>query len=212
MGRRTTVFQANFTDVGACLDLVDKAIDFLGGLDILINNAGITSSGDFLEVTPEEFDLLYDVNIRGQFFCAQRAVRHMLDHSRKGVIVNMTSCHAFAGIPGHSIYAGTKGAIRSWTRELAIELAPKGIRVNAIAPGWIDVESHHKQISNPDLEAAGELIPYRRVGMPIDVAKACVFLASDESDYMIGHVMNLDGGITAKMALPLEDLDRTIAE
>ena len=207
MGRRATVFEANFMEVDACRALVDKAIDFLGGLDILVNNAGITLAGNFLEAIPEEFDLLYNVNIRAQFFCAQRAIQHMLGHDRKGVIINMTSCHAFAGIPGHSIYAGTKGAIRSWTRELAVELAPLGIRVNAIAPGWIAVESHFKQIKNLDLEAAGKLIPYRRTGTPLDVAKACVFLASDDSDYLIGHVMNLDGGVTAKMALPLEELD-----
>jgi NAD(P)-dependent dehydrogenase (short-subunit alcohol dehydrogenase family) len=131
----------------------------------------------------------------------------MLDQGRKGSIINMTSVHGLAGIPGHSIYAGTKGAIRAWTRELAIELAPLGIRVNAIAPGWIAVESHFKQIPNFDPETAGKLIPYRRLGVPLDVAKACAYLASDESEFMVGHVLVIDGGTTAKMALPLEELD-----
>jgi NAD(P)-dependent dehydrogenase (short-subunit alcohol dehydrogenase family) len=206
MGQRATVIQADLSSVEACFELVDQAVDFLGGIDIMMNNAGITVSGDFLEVTPEQFDLLYNVNVRGEFFCAQRAVKHMLERDEPGVVINMTSVHAFAGIPGHSIYAGTKGALRSWTRELAVELAPLGVRVNGIAPGWVAVESHFAQIPNFDPEAYGELIPYGRLGIPEDVAKACVFLASEESDFMVGHVMLLDGGTTAKMALSMDQV------
>jgi len=207
LGRRSTVIQADLSKVEECFRLVDEAVDFLGGIDILMNNAGITVSGDFLEVQPQQFDLLYNVNIRGQFFCAQRAVKHMLAQGRKGVIINMSSVHGFAGIPGHSIYAGTKGAICAWTRELSIELAPQGIRVNGIAPGWVEVESHYQQIPNFDPKESGKLIPCGRLGVPPDVAKACVFLASDDSDFMVGHVLVIDGGTLAKMALPLEELD-----
>ncbi len=207
MGRRSTIIQADLSKVEECFRLVDESASFLGGLDILMNNSGITASGPFLDVIPKEFNLLYNVNIRGEFFCAQRAARRMLKGKRKGVIINMTSVHGLAGIPLHSVYAGTKGAIIAWTRELAVELAPLGIRVNAVAPGWIAVESHYQQIPNFDPDRFGHLIPWGRLGVPKDVAKACVFLASDDSDFMVGSVLLIDGGTIAKMALPLESLN-----
>lgn len=207
IGRRCNVFQADLSDVEACLGLVDRTVDFLGGIDILMNNAGITASGNFIDVTPEQFNLLYSVNIRGEFFCAQRAVKYMIDQPHKGVIINMTSVHGLAAIPLHSIYAGTKGAIIAWSRELAVELAPFGIRVNTIAPGWIAVESHYQQIPNFNPDNLGHMIPWGRLGVPQDIAKACVFLASDDSSFMVGSVLLVDGGTIAKMALPLESLD-----
>ena len=199
-GRRTCAIQADLGKVDECFRLVDTASEFLGGLDILVNNAGITEVWDFIEVTPQQFDLLYSVNIRGEFFCAQRAVSHMLK-TGGGSIVNLTSVHGFAGMPGHSVYAGTKGAIMAWTREVGIELAAKNIRVNAVAPGWIEVESHHTKYENYDVNAGGRQIPRGRVGQPIDVAKACVYLASDDADFIVGHVMLVDGGTIALMSL-----------
>jgi 3-oxoacyl-[acyl-carrier protein] reductase len=202
MGRRATALQADLGEVQACFDLVDQAVEFLGVVDILVNNAGISASEDFLKVTPEYFDHLYHINIRGQFFCAQRAIQHMMDQGRKGSVINMTSSHAVSSLPGFSVYASTKGAIWSWTQQVAVELAPLGIRVNGMCPGWIEVESHYREIPDFDPRAIGKHIPYQRMGSPIDVAKACVFLASDDSDYMIGHVMVVDGGTLAKLALP----------
>jgi NAD(P)-dependent dehydrogenase (short-subunit alcohol dehydrogenase family) len=108
-------------------------------------------------------------------------------------------------MPGHSVYAGTKGAICAWTRELAIELAPRNVRVNAVAPGWIEVESHHIKYTDYDTAAGGRQIPRRRVGQPIDVAKACVYLASADSDFVIGHVLLVDGGTTALMSLAAQE-------
>jgi NAD(P)-dependent dehydrogenase (short-subunit alcohol dehydrogenase family) len=202
MGRRAEAFQADLSEVEACFDLVEKGIDFLGGLDILMNNAGTSQSCAFTEVTPDYFDFLYRLNIKGQFFCAQRAVKHMLEKGQKGVIINTTSSHAESSLPGFSVYAGTKGAIWSWTRQIAVELAPLGIRVNAICPGWTEVENYYKEIPNFDPIAIGKTIPYQRMGKTVDIAKACVYLASEDSDYMIGHVLVVDGGTMAKMALP----------
>ncbi|NLG50516.1 MAG: glucose 1-dehydrogenase [Chloroflexi bacterium] len=208
MGRRTEVFQADLADAAACARLVDDTVSLLGGIDILVNNAGITATKPFVEVTPQDFDLLYDVNVRGQFFCAQRAVQYMLKQENKGILINMTSVHGCTGFVNHAVYDGTKGAIWSWTRELAVELAPLGIRVNGIAPGWILVETHLKQNPNLDAEDVGQrLIPIKRLGNPIDIARACVYLATDESSYMTGHIMVIDGGITAKSALPLDEPD-----
>ncbi len=210
MGRRTQVFQADLADPAACAKLVDDTVSLLGGIDILVNNAGITAYKPFVEVSPQDFDLLYGVNVRGQFFCAQRAVQYMLKQENKGILINMSSIHGCTGFVDHSVYDGTKGAIWSWTRELAVELAPLGIRVNGIAPGWIVVETHLKQDPNLDIEATGQrLIPWRRLGQPIDIARACVFLASEESSYMVGHILVIDGGITAKSALPLDTQSTT---
>ncbi len=157
-GGRARVIQADLGDVNECWRVVDEAADWLGGLDVLVNNAGVTKRWDFLDVTPEQFDRLYHINIRGQFFCAQRACKYMLAR-HGGAIINMTSVHSLASMHGHSVYAGTKGAIVAWTREVALELAPMNIRVNAIAPGWIDVPRNHIELPGMDFVAAGRTIP-----------------------------------------------------
>lgn len=202
IGRRSAAFQADFNEIEASLKLVDQAVKYLGGIDILVNNAGISVSESFLNVTPKTYDMVYNVNMRAQFFCAQGAVKYMVAQKRKGVIINTTSSHAHASLPGFSVYAGTKGAIWSWTKQLAVELAPLGIRVNGLCPGWIKVESYFQDIPDFDPMAIGPLIPYQRMGEPADIAKACVFLASTDSDYLVGHVLVVDGGTLAKLALP----------
>ncbi len=199
-GGKACCVQADLGQVTECFRLVDAAADFLGGLDALVNNAGITEVWDFMAVTPEQFDSLYHVNIRGEFFCAQQAVRHMLK-AGKGAIVNLTSVHGFAGMLGHSVYAGTKGAIIAWTREASCELAPKNIRMNAVAPGWIEVESHYTKYEGYDVKEGAKRIPRKRVGQPLDVAKACVYLASDDADFVVGQTLIVDGGTLALMTL-----------
>lgn len=199
-GGKAELMQADLGSVAECIRLVDAAAEFLGGLDVLVNNAGITEVWDFLDVTPEQFDQLYDVNIRGQFFCAQQAVRHMLQVGG-GAIVNMTSVHGFAGMPGHAVYAGTKGAIMAWTREIGIELASRNIRVNAVAPGWIEVPSHYTKYADYSTAAGGQQIPLGRVGQPIDVAKVCTFLATEDAAFIIGQTLLVDGGTIALMSL-----------
>ena len=147
----------------------DRALDFLGQVDCLVNNAGITLNKPFLQVTPEQFDLLFHVNIRAQFFLTQRIVPSMLAHGG-GAVCNLTSIHGLQGAPEHSVYAGTKGAIIAFTRTLAVELAHKGIRVNAIAPGWVTVENYYKAIPGFNEEAARESardsVPVARPGTP----------------------------------------------
>lgn len=199
-GGKAELLQVDLAQVDECIRLVDFAAGFLGGLDILVNNAGITEVWDFLDVTPSQFDQLYHVNIRGQFFCAQQAVRHMLQ-AGGGVIVNMTSVHAFAGMPGHSVYAGTKGAILAWTRELGIELARQGIRINAVAPGWIEVESHYTKYADYSAEEGGRQIPLGRIGSPSDIARVCTFLAGDDAAFIVGQTLLVDGGTLALMSL-----------
>ncbi len=215
-GRRAAAFQGDLSKVEDCRRVVDQAAAFLGGLDGLVSNAGITATYDFLDVTPEQFDRLYHVNIRGQFFCAQQAVPYMLERGRTyterhpgetwagGSIVNISSVHAIVGLPGHSIYAGTKGAINSFSRELAVELTTKHIRVNVLAPGSIEVPSYFSGGSGYTREVGDSLVPWGRVGLPADVGYAAAYMVSDAAEFLTGQVIFLDGGLTAKMALPYQ--------
>lgn len=204
MGRRSIAFQADLRKVEECCALVDGAIDAIGRLDILVNNAGLTTFQSFFDVSERDFDDLYRLNIRGQFFCAQQAARAMREQGG-GVIVNILSIHAMAGYPCCAVYAGTKGAILAWTRELAIELAPHGIRVVGVAPGAIEVPRYY-DIKGYSRESLGRLIPWGRVGMPGDIAKVVAFLASDDADYIVGEIVVVDGGTSARMALDLDAL------
>jgi NAD(P)-dependent dehydrogenase (short-subunit alcohol dehydrogenase family) len=198
VGGKAAAFRADLNHVEEAKRLAAEAAEFLGGLDILVNNAGITMNRPFEKVTPEQFDTLYHVNVRAQFFLTQAALPAMLRRGG-GAIVNLTSIHAFEGYTEHAVYAGTKGAIVAYTRALAIELAPKGIRVNAIAPGAVPVESHAKAAPGSDPKAVGKLIPVGFAGEPLDIAKVAAFLASDDARYIVGQTLIVDGGTTSWM-------------
>jgi NAD(P)-dependent dehydrogenase (short-subunit alcohol dehydrogenase family) len=204
LGRRATVVQASFDDLEAVTDLGRQAVEFLGGVDCLVNNSGITLNKPFLEVTREQFDLLYDVNIRAQFFLTQQIVQDMLPRGG-GAVCNITSVHGVAGAPEHSVYAGTKGAIIAYTRALAVELAHRGVRVNAIAPGWVTVENYFKAIPGFEEQAAQEAarnaVPVGRAGTPLDIARLAVFLCSKDAEFIIGQTLVADGGTTSLMSL-----------
>lgn len=199
-GGKAEAFKADLRDLDQVRDLASRTIQFLGGLDVLVNNAGITMNKPFERVTPEQFDTLYGVNIRGMFFLTQSVVPTMIAQQH-GAVINLTSVHAYAGMTEHTVYAGTKGAIVAFTRVLALEMAPKGIRVNAIAPGWILVENHLKVLGDFDQEAAGRAIPAGVIGTPVDIGRLAVFLASDEARYIVGQTFVIDGGMLAIMPL-----------
>jgi NAD(P)-dependent dehydrogenase (short-subunit alcohol dehydrogenase family) len=203
MNRRAAAFQANFDAVDEVVGVGQRAIGFLGGIDCLVNNAGITFNKPFARITPAQFDLLFHVNIRAQFFLTQRVVADMLAHG--GAICNLTSLHGLQGAPEHSLYSATKGAIIAYTRALGVELAHKGIRVNAIAPGWVTVENYYKAIPGFNEAAANETarnaVPVGRPGTPLDIAKLAVFLCSDDAGYIVGQTVVADGGTSALMSL-----------
>ncbi len=214
MGRRATAIKANLGVVADCLQVVDEAVKFLGGLDGVFNNAGVTLTLPIQEVTEEQFNKIYNVNIRGQYFCCQRAVGYMIERGKQlqrlfpdkpwagGSLVNMSSVHGAAGFVGHSVYAGTKGAINAFSRELAVELCPAHIRVNVVAPGSIEVPSYFTNDPNYTRELGNSMVPWGRVGFPEDIGFLAAYLMSDASEFMTGHVLYIDGGLTAKMAIP----------
>jgi NAD(P)-dependent dehydrogenase (short-subunit alcohol dehydrogenase family) len=197
LGRRATVFKADFNGVDEVQALARYAIEVHGGIEILVNNAGITMNLPIADVTPEQFDTLYNVNVRAQFFLTQALVPSLIE--AHGTIVNISSIHALEAYREHTVYAGTKGAIVSYSRVLAIELAPVGVRVNVVVPGATIVENHYKADPNTDPDAFGKCIPIGFAGAPIDIARAVAFLASDDSRYIVGQTLVVDGGTTSWM-------------
>jgi len=196
-GGKAEAFQADFAEVDCVKAMTREAIGFLGGLDVLVNNAGLTTNIPLAEVTPEQWALLFEINVRGMYFVTQAALEPMLDQ-RGGAIVNITSVHAFRGMLDHTVYAGTKAAIVGFTRALAVELAPKGIRVNAIAPGAVVVENYYRNFGDDRFEkdiAKSILIGF--AGEPRDIAMIACFLASDEARYIVGQTIVADGGQNA---------------
>ncbi len=199
MGRRALAVRADVGQVSECRALVSEAAAFLGGLDILVNNAGVTIVKDFLSITEEDFDYLYHLNIRGYYFCAQSAAACMCERGG-GVIINMASIHSFMSNYRTSLYDGTKGAILNTTRSLALELAKDHIRVVGVAPGVIEVPRYFDDPAYSSAES-GKRVPWGRVGLPIDIAKTCVFLASADADFITGQTIIVDGGTTTRMSL-----------
>ncbi|MEM8944709.1 MAG: glucose 1-dehydrogenase [Planctomycetota bacterium] len=197
LGGRAEAFATDLADLKEVVDLATSATEFLGGLDVLVNNAGITMNMPFDQVTPEQFDQLYNVNVRGPYFLIQASLEHL--KQSQGAVINLTSIHAVQGMSEHSTYAGTKGAIVSHTRALAIELGQLGIRVNAIAPGCVPVENYSQAIGEYDTGDMGRNIPAGYVGKPEDIGKAAVFLASDDGRFMLGQTLVIDGGTTSWM-------------
>jgi NAD(P)-dependent dehydrogenase (short-subunit alcohol dehydrogenase family) len=179
--------------------LVSTAVSEFGRLDVMVNNAGIAGrySKALLETTEEDWDAIMAVNLRGVFLCCKRAVGEMLDQEPigeiRGRIVNISSQHGMIGPPGHVAYATSKGGVVNLTRQLAVDYGPRGVLVNAVAPGKILTGSPEQQ--DPETLAYAESrTPFFRLGQPEDVASAALFLASDDAAYVSGANLLVDGG------------------
>jgi len=201
MGRRASALHADLGDVEQALRLPNAAAEVLGGLDGVINNAGITMNMAFQDTTPEQFDTLFNVNIRGMFFVSQSATRIMVPKGG-GTIVNISSVHAYTAMVEHSVYAATKAAIVGFTRTLSLELIQLGIRVNCIASGWVLVENQRKVLGLDDSfdeVEAGQILPSGFIGKGEDIGRLAAFLSSSDSRYIIGQTITCDGGQTTVM-------------
>jgi len=200
-GGKAVAFKADFRETAPIQTLAREAVAFLGGLDVLVNNAGITMNRPFEATTVEQFDTLYAVNVRAPYFMSQAVVPEL--EKSKGVIINIASIHAFRAFVEHTVYAGTRGAIVTFTRNLAVELAPRGIRVVGLAPGAVPVPSHFKSTPGVDMEKSvrelGKAIPCGFAGTPRDIGDIAVFLASPSARYIVGQTLVADGGTTTVM-------------
>ena len=193
LGREGAAFKADVTSSKDVQDMVDKILDKHKKLDILINNAGITKDGLLLRMSEDAWDRVIAVNLKGCFICTKIASKVMLKQ-RFGKIVNLASIIGIMGNIGQSNYAASKAGIIGLTKSVAKELAPRGICVNAVAPGFIKTEMTEKlpeDIQKKMLEA----IPLRRFGEPKDVADLVLFLSSESSSYITGQVVQIDGGM-----------------
>jgi NAD(P)-dependent dehydrogenase (short-subunit alcohol dehydrogenase family) len=198
-GGIATLVSGNLQLVTECRRIVDEAGAALGGLDILINNSGVTRVARFDETSEATYDEMLDLNMKGYFFCAQQALTYFRKGGR-GSIVNMSSVHGHSGKEGHVAYAATKGAVSGFTRALAQELAPEGFRVNCIGPGAIEVPRY---FDRPDYSSLPGTTwsSLGRVGKPVDIATTVAFLVSDDASFITGQTIYVDGGLTTRLGL-----------
>lgn len=192
-GRKSMDFQVDVTNVSQVDDMVTKMLDNFGKVDILINNAGITRDGLLIRMKESDWDVVLAVNLKGVFNCTKAATKPMMKQ-RFGRIVNIASIIGIVGNAGQANYAASKGGIIAFTKSVAKELASRNINVNAIAPGFIDTEMT-KKLPDTVKEPMLKQIPLNRFGEPLDVAKVVLFLVSENSSYITGHVINVDGGL-----------------
>jgi glucose 1-dehydrogenase len=196
-GVQDVLVQGDVSKEDDVVQMVGAAIDGLGGIDVLVNNAGIQISRPSDELSSEDFDKVLAVNLRGSFMCAREAIRHFLAEQKPGVIINISSVHQLIPKPNYLGYSTSKGGMQNLTRTLALEYAAKGIRVNGVGPGatvtpinraWIDDPEKRRQVE--------EHIPMQRAGDADEMAGVTCFLASDDAGYVTGQTLFVDGGLT----------------
>lgn len=194
LGRKAVAYKANTADIDEVKDMFRSIQQDFGGIDVLVNNAGVVDDAYLLMIKDESLERSLDINIKGYFNCARQASLKML-RKKSGIIINISSVSSVLAVEGQSVYSATKGAVNAMTHTLAKELAKYGIRVNAVAPGFIKTEMMNgipEELQKKYLEA----IPEKRFGTVQDVANVVGQLCSDDFSYMTGQVLVLDGGLS----------------
>jgi NAD(P)-dependent dehydrogenase (short-subunit alcohol dehydrogenase family) len=197
-GARVMFVPTDVSDADSMRDLFRRAKEFLGGIDVIINNAGVQRSSPITEMEESDWDLHMAVNARSCFLAAKYGVPYLRE-GHEPAIVNMASVGGFKAPAGLSAYSASKGAIIAFTRTLASELGPEGIRVNCVAPGWVDTPFNDPIVSHMGGRVAQDAavragVPLQRQGTPDEIAEAMVFLASVASSFVTGHALVIDGG------------------
>ena len=193
-GVRALTVRADTSDLPAVKDMFRTVVRELGGVDVLVNNAGVVDDRFLLMLTEDSLSRSLDINIKGYFHCAQQAALKMM-RKKSGIIVNVSSVSSVMAIPGQSVYSATKGAVNALTATLAKELAPYGIRVNAVAPGFVETEMLD-HIPQEQKEAYLKAVPLGRFATPQEVADAVCTLCRPELSYLTGQTLILDGGLS----------------
>ncbi len=187
-------YSASVSDSARMDEVFADIIKEHGKIDVLINNAGVTKDNLLIRMKEEDWESVMDINLKGAFVCTQKAFKHMM-RARSGSIINISSVIGLMGNAGQANYAASKGGIIAFTKSCAKEFAPRNIRVNAIAPGFIETEMTAELSDSVRAEYA-KVIPLGKMGSAAEVAKVCLFLASDESSYITGQTIAVDGGLT----------------
>jgi 3-oxoacyl-[acyl-carrier protein] reductase len=193
-GRKAFTTQGDVSKSKDVDRMVADADAALGGLDVLVNNAGVFPRSPFLDLSESEWDQVLDINLKGSFLCAQAVARRMVADGRRGAIVNISS----SSVRGNALgvhYAASKTGIIGMTRSMALALAGKGIRVNAVAPGITDTAQPRYQFSESEMQEQSRLVPLGSMALPEDIANILVFLASDESRFITGETVHANGGL-----------------
>lgn len=193
MGRKAVAIQADVSKQKEAEDMVKRTIEALGSLDILVNNAGVTRDALLIRMKEEEWSRVLDTNLNSVFYTTKAASKYMMK-KRQGRIINISSVVGVAGNAGQANYAASKAGIIGFSKSIAKELAQRNVLVNVIAPGFIETDMTDV-LNEQQRDAILSAIPLRRYGKPMDVAKAAAFLASDESSYLTGQVIYVDGGM-----------------
>tara|TARA_Y100000991_G_scaffold215333_1_gene205407 strand:- start:163 stop:909 length:747 start_codon:yes stop_codon:yes gene_type:complete len=186
-------YQSNAADHKESNDLIENVLTDFGSIDVLVNNAGVTKDNLLMRMGEEDFDKVIEVNLKSVFNMTKAVQRTMLKQ-RKGSIINMSSVVGLKGNAGQSNYAASKAGIIGFSKSIALELGSRNIRCNVIAPGFIETEMTAK-LDEKTVDVWRNAIPLKRGGSPVDIANACVFLASDLSAYVTGQTLNVDGGM-----------------
>jgi len=199
MGRRAVEIEADISNGDQVRHMVHQAVEELGRIDILVNNAGLQIEKPFWELTPDLWDKMISVDLRGTFLVTLYTVQKMME-SGGGRIVNITSVHQLIPKPNFAPYCAAKAAVGMLTKTLGVDLAPHKININAIAPGAIATPMNKDVLDNPDkLKRVLSQVPWGRMGKPEEIASMAVYLASDAADYITGATFVIDGGLTQQV-------------